>query len=422
MSSADNSSSTFAHDILIIGAGLSGLSCAHYLTKENCNVKVLEAEDKPGGRVQTDLVEGYQLDRGFQVLLTAYPETRELLNYPPLQLRKFQPGALVRSGGNWHRLVDPWRQPQHFFSTLFSSIGSVKDRMVVHNLRNRLIRKSLDSIYESTETSTEEYLQKLGFSEGMINQFFRPFLGGIFLENELQTSSRMFEFVFKMFSLGDTCVPAKGMQAIAQQLADRLPENTISYQQKVQSIEPHTVRLMNGETLTAKIIIVATSSQAASSLLSNFSDIPLSFPKMKQTACYYFVAEKAPLNEPILLLNGEGKGFINNVNIMSNVAEEYAPEGKTLLSVSVVGSEVPEEQTIQQELSKWFGEEANSWRHLKTYVIESSLPEQQTLKVQTSPKCHHDFLYVCGDYLETASINGAIASGRRLAETILSKK
>src|SRR6201996_3499728 len=206
-------------DAAIVGAGLAGLNCAAVLERAGLNVIVLEASDAPGGRVRTDVVEGFRLDRGFQVLLTAYPEAKRLLDDRVLQLMKFEPGALVWHGGKFHRFADPFRSPVGASRFLFDSIVPLGDKLRVAKLRARVRRGTFEEIFARPERTTRDYLQSMPFSAAMIDRFFEPFFAGIFLEHDLVTSSRFFEFLFRMFSVGDTTVPAEGMEQIPLQLA-----------------------------------------------------------------------------------------------------------------------------------------------------------------------------------------------------------
>ncbi len=214
-------------DVLIVGAGLAGLCCARRLQSQGIRFQILEASDAVGGRIRTDYVEGFRLDRGFQVFLTSYPEARQSLDYQALRLRPFQPGALVRYGGRFHELSDPWRRPLASLGSLISPIGSLGDKLRVARLRARVLKGSIEDRFYDPELTTLGALQDDGFSASMIDRFFRPFLGGIFLDAELRTSSRMFQFVFRMVSLGSVCLPADGMEAIPRQLASALPPGSI---------------------------------------------------------------------------------------------------------------------------------------------------------------------------------------------------
>ena len=408
-------------EVLIVGGGIAGLCCARHLHQSGVPNKIVESAEEVGGRVRTEQYRGFRLDRGFQVLLTEYPEAKKVLDYEKLQLRCFEPGALVRVGGKFHRFVDPWRRPQHILETAFSPIASFVDKLRVAKLRSRVCRGRLEELTTGPETTTLERLYAEGFSNRIIQRFFKPFLGGVFLENELNTSSRKFEFVFRMFSQGDAAIPAHGMGQISKQLAAGLPPGNIETNAKVIHVGPNLVRLEDGRELSATNVVVACEAPAAARLLG---EKPPEAPH--GVTCFYFSADSPPIRDPILILNGEGHGPINNLCVPSQVVPECAPSGKSLISVTVLGS-TELNQNIQlrdqviDQLRKWFGTKVDAWDHLKTYNISYGLPSQtpasQTFSADEVRRRRG--IILCGDYLENASIQGAMVSGRRAAEIVL---
>ena len=415
---------TKQQDAIIIGGGLAGLSCAIKLTKAGKSVTLLEATDRVGGRVRTDVIDGYTLDHGFQVLLTAYPACRELLDYPALRLRAFDPGALVRHGGKFSLLGDPWRRPSQAFSTALSPVGTLGDKLRIARLRKASNQGSLDELYSRTQQTTLERLEQSGFTPTMIDQFFRPFMGGVFLEESLSTSSRMLEFVFRMFSSGDIAIPADGMGAIPRQLAESLPRGTIELQRTVSKVSDRSVTLTNGETLTADHIVVATESSAAARLL----DIEKLETKWSSATTFYFAAEQTPDNRKLLMLRGDEQGAVQTAVVLSNIASEYAPAGKSLISVSVSDADHDTDtetldQLIRTQLSGWFGDQVSKWNRLHVYRVPYGLPKTDLETIVGSvdgPSVGAvDGVYVCGDHRETPSIQGAMNSGIRAAAAIL---
>jgi len=408
--------SSHSPEVVIIGAGLSGLACALELMKKGMSVELLEQDDAPGGRVRTDSVEGFLLDRGFQVYLDAYPKASQLLDIAALNLRSFEPGAIIFENGKRHRLMDVFRRPGSLFSSAFSPVGSLIDKALVAKLRFSLMFSSLEKIQQREDFATEVYLKRFGFSDGMINRFFRSFYGGIFLENELRTSSRMFEFTFKMFTEGSATLPAKGMEEIPRQLAARLPTGVLRCNTPVAAIQGREVNLVSGEKLTPKHLVLAVPSDAAQKMLPT-----LAFPEVKWrsvTNCY-FAAPRSPLNEAIIALSGNPDSLINNVSVPSDLSSDYAPPGQALVSVSILGLHDDANFLTQvlSELRSWFGEEVGAWRHLRTDRIARALPEQTPNT--TRPTTEMEGIFFCGDQHTTTSIEGAISSGQETAKRIL---
>jgi len=390
-------------------------------------VRLLEATDRVGGRVRTEQCDGFQIDHGFQVLLTAYPACRQLLDYDALRLRAFEPGALIRLPGRWGRLSDPWRRPRHLWATAVSPVGSLADKARIVRLRRAASRGTLPELFARPQRSTLEHLRAFGFSEGMIDRFFRPFLGGIFLERDLQTSSRMFEFVFRMFSAGAAALPAEGMAAIPRQLAARLPAGTVQLQETVETIDGTHVTTTAGQRYQAGNLVIATEAPAAARLLG----APDLDCRWQATHAFSFAAPVSPSDEPILMLDGTGQGPINHLAVVSRVAPSYAPEGRALISANVVGAcEDPQDllPAVRAQLREWFGVAVDRWDFLQVTSVPFALPEQTVERLeavgpaggQAWPAAGHDHLWVCGDHRETSSIQGAMQSGLEVAEALLS--
>ncbi len=415
-----------ARHVVVVGAGLSGLACARVLAESGQPVLVVESSDGVGGRVRTDEVEGFRLDRGFQVFFTAYPEARRVLDYDALDLHRFEPGALVWIDGRFHRVVDPLRAPIGALAAVGAPVGSLGDKMRVLGLRRRAVRMSVEEIFALPERAIAAELEALGFTPRVVDRFFRPLLGGIFLDTTLATTNRMFYFVYKMLAQGHITVPAGGMQAIPEQLAARLPAGSVRLHSRVCAIQRtgdgvSGVVLDTGEEVPAAAVVVATNVYQATAL----TNVP-SPPEARSVACLYFAAPHTPVERPILALDGEGSGPVLNLTVPSRVAPGYAPHGQALVSATVVGASTDSddelERRVRGQMAAWFGETAvGAWRALRTYRIPWAQFDQSP---GATPPDRREVrrgqgLYVCGDHVENASINGALVAGRRAAEAVL---
>lgn len=409
-----------SYPVVIIGAGVAGLTCARYLHKAGIKSIVLESSDAVGGRVRTDMVDGFRLDRGFQIMLTAYPEARRLLNYTELDLRAFRSGAIIRQDGRFVEMTDPLKEPLTIFKTLAAPVGSLSDKLrLVELMRDVNGVAQANDFFEEKDTDTLDYLHQYGWSPKMISTFFKPFFGGVFLENDLATSSNFFRFVFKQFYNGDAVVPARGMQAIPEQLAAGLPSGTVQLNTSVASIDGQVIRLATGESIQAGTIIMATDAASADKLLGVNQERDYNV-----TTCTYFAADKSPSTEKMLLLNPNHFSVVHHMCVPSDIAPTYAPEGKSLISVSTQGLNVVDHGKLANdiilELRQWFGEEVKEWKHLRTYHIPQALV---TFKAGTKPESLQPGpnLYRCGDYAAYPSLNAAMQTGREVAEMIIGK-
>ena len=410
---------TTEDDVIVIGAGIAGLCCGLELKRRGIPFRILEASDGVGGRVRTDLVEGYRLDRGFQVLLTAYPEARAVLDYPSLDLKPFFNGCYIQRKDRRIRFGDPFRNLSEAWSSLTAPVGTLRDRWRILKLRGWL--KAWDAAELAREMAPEDTLAELegrGFSKGIIDNFFKPFFGGVFLEQELKTSKSFFWFAFKMFSEGEVSVPAKGIGAIADQLADQLPEGCLQFNTRVQSVANGGYTLAGGEQRDARAVIIATDGASAAHLLGRDR-----LPHQTVTNMY-FSAESSPLPEhpPGILLCPEVE-WINNLHVVSDIAPECAPEGKALISVSVVRSEdlsnAELAEKVRGELHALFGPEVAHWQLLRVYRIEGALPKASASEAQILVQAATEKgAYLCGDYLGVPSLQEAMRRGREAGESV----
>jgi protoporphyrinogen oxidase len=400
-------------DVVIVGAGLAGLSASRFLTAAGFNVHVLEASDGVGGRVRTDHVDGFTLDRGFQILLTAYPELDKQFDVAALNLQPFDPGALVWMNGKGKVFSDPLRRPQSFVATAVAPIGSVIDKIRLALLRLSVTRGNGASLLSGADMTTAKMLRSRGFSRKMIQRFFTPLVGGIQLDPQLTASRRMFDVVFRMLNQGDAVVPAAGMSAISKQLASHTPIDKIHLNARVTNVTPQSVTTESGHNISARAVIVAVEGPAASTL----TGIPP--VQSRSVGCVYFAAKSSPTDKKLIILDGTGKGPVLNIAVMSNIAASYAPEGQHLIAAALpgyVGDDV--EDVARQQLQTMFGPEVASWRHLRSYRIAHGQPDQSPPFTPKKKQHLDNGIFVCGDHRDTASIQGALFSGRRCADSV----
>jgi phytoene dehydrogenase-like protein len=407
-------------NVIIIGGGISGLACAKNLTSSGIDFLILEADHRLGGRIKSDHVDGFILDHGFQVLQTAYPEARGQLDFKKLDLNAFSPGVAVRINGEFFYISDPVRRPKDLLGTLTSPIGTLADRLRILKLfaDNRI--KGPNGIFQSQDIPTIEFLKSYGFSDQIINRFFRPFFAGACLDPDIMASSRIFRYLFSTFASGDAAIPAKGMGEIPAQLAAGIPQEKIHLGDSVESIDHGVVHLTNGTTITGKTIVIATPEPETRRLLKTQETAP-----SLSERCLYFSADRPPINRSFLILNGEKKGLINNLAIPTLVAPSYSSSGKHLIAVVVLGTMSMDqnvlEMSVREELLDWFGDSVLSWDHIKAYHIEHALPDQSppiSNPVKGGTKVREN-LYACGEYQSVPGIQWALQSGRMTADQII---
>ncbi len=406
------------HEIYIIGAGVAGLVAAIELEKAGYSPVILEGSGGIGGRMKTDEVDGFLLDHGFQVLLTAYPEAKKYLDFTALNLKYFEPGAVIFGTKETFIISDPLRNPLKVVSMAFSQVGSFLDKVKMFNLTQMLKNKSIDEIFNQKSIPTHQYLNEYGFTEQFIANFFKPFFRGIFLEKELNTSSRMFEFVFKMFSQGKGAVPEKGMIEIPNMLRRQLKTTQIIFNSKVTSVQGQEIHLENGESIQPDRLIIATQPDRFMKQLQG------QFAKPKSVITLYFSLHKSFMSRAMLGLIPRENHLINNLVFMTDVSSAYSSNGRALLSVSILDTDLKEKELIkavQNELESLSHINAEYFKFVKSYYINYAIPTVDDMK-NTIPftECKiSDHVFLAGDYLLNGSINAAMASGRIAAEAVV---
>lgn len=405
--------------VLVIGAGLSGLSCARLLRRAGCDVVVLERAAHIGGRVQSETVNGFVCDRGFQVLLTSYPEAAEQLDLKRLSLHAFAPGALIWDGRRLHRVTDPLRDPLGLFATLAAPVGTLLDKIRILDLRHRATHLERTTV---PEVSALDFLRAMGFSERMIARFFRPFFGGSLLDPSLGVSARWFLSLYGYFSRGLATLPGRGMGAIPAQLAETIPAQAVRTGCEVTQMTGTSVTLADGETLEADAVVCAADAWRAAALSAASAPPP---PPPLAVTTLFFRARGLPLRRPMLVLNGSGRGRVLHLTNLAAVVPAYAPPGEDLLTVSLSGApETPSEvlaAEVLEEVTPIIGDAARSCALLRAWRLPHALPFLAPGSHWRAPTAAESGGVVhCGDHTESPSIQGALRSGRRAAERILS--
>ena len=401
-----------AYKINIIGAGISGLIAAQILENYGYHPTIIEATDKVGGRIKSDSYKGYTLDHGFQVLLTSYPAAKKYLDYKALELQEFLPGATIFKNGNQQTIGDPLRKLTLLFPTLFSSIGNFSDKLKVLKLNTILKKKEVSAIFKENEKTTLQYLQDFGFSTEIITDFFKPFFSGIFLESNLDTSSRMFEFVYKMFGDGLAVLPKKGIQAISDQLKGKLNNTTFLFNTAVQEVKNNTILLKDNSEIKSHITIIATE---ASSLISNLKNQETEW---KSCDTLYFESEKRAIQKPIIGLIADENSLVNNIFYHTSV-DTANKSDEELLSVTIVNNhQLNENQLIdkvKQDLKEYC--KIEGLHFLKRYQIKKALPKLTNLQyeISSTETKLKSTIFLAGDQLLNGSLNAAMIAGERAA-------
>jgi phytoene dehydrogenase-like protein len=411
--------------VVVVGAGLAGLACASDLAAAGATVRVLEAGDAVGGRMRTDRQAGFLLDRGFQVFNTSYPQVKRRMNLRALQLRAFTPGMLLHTSRGRVRFTDPTRQPRQAADILTGRLAGPRDLAALTLLTARDMVGPVSLIKRGRDQSTLAALRRAGISGALIDQMFRPFLAGVFLEDELATSSRFFHLVWRSMLRGTLCLPRHGIQAVPEQLAAALPPGTIRLQTPVSQLTADGVLLGDGSERAADTVVVATGAATAARLLPG-----LKVPATRTVTTLYHAAPASPLTEPTLLVDTERE--ILNTSVLSEVTPGYASDGRALVSTSVLGTGDTSvldtrgeqgpgglEAAVRGRLAILYQTDTSGWEYLASYTVQGALPVMAAPYPLTRGSRVGPGRYVCGDHRATGSVQGALASGARAAREVL---
>jgi protoporphyrinogen oxidase len=407
--------------VIVVGAGVAGLACASDLAAAGAVVRVLEAGDAVGGRMRTDRQAGFLLDRGFQVFNTSYPQVRRRIDLRALQLRSLTPGMLLHTGQGRVRFTDPTRKPRQATDFLAGRLAGPRDMAALSLLTARDMLGPASRIRHRRDQATLTALKRAGISGDLIERLFRPFLSGVFLEDELETSSRFFHLVWRSMLRGSLCLPRHGIQAVPEQLAAALPPATVRLETPVKELTDNGVLLTDGSERPADAIVVATGAAAAAGLLSG-----LRVPATRTVTTLYHAAPASPLAEPTLLVDSARQ--VLHTSVLSEVTPGYASNGRVLVSTSVLGAgntSVPGagagglEAAVRARLATLYQADTAGWDHLATYTVPGALPAMAAPYPLIRGCRVAQGRYVCGDHRATGSVQGALASGTRAAREVL---
>lgn len=410
------------HDVVVIGAGLAGLRAAGVLSDAGRDVVVLEAGDDVGGRERTDAVDGFLLDRGFHVLNPAYPALSRSVDLEALGIRAFPVGVRVRRESGSVRLAHPLRHPRLLPATLRSGLLGPADLWA-------LARWTLPVLLDPTrvirgpDRSLAAAWDRVGLRGPLRAEVLEPFLAGVIAEDGGDTSDAFVRLLVRMFALGRPGLPAAGIAALPRQLAARaraagadirLSHRVTGVSRSGAHVE---VAVAGADTVRARHAIVAVGPEGVGAL----TDLPA--PQTKGLQTWWFEATPEPAFDALLAVDGRRRGPIVNTAVLSRTAPSYAPPGRHLVQATCLlppAGSGPSEDEVRRQLAELWGKDAARWRLLRRDDVRHALPAQPApLRVRSAPWISERVL-IAGDHRDTASIQGALVSGARVARTLLS--
>ena len=411
-------------DVLVVGAGLAGLRAATVLHRRGLAVRVLEAADRVGGRMATDVVDGFRCDRGFQVLNSSYPALRAALaphGLDSLGARAFAPGAAIRAGdGELHRFVNPLRRPASAFGTAVDDLLGPVDKARLAAWSAAVLASPPGRTAGLVDRSAADDLDAAGLGGAVTDRFLRPFLSGVLGEAALETSAAFVRLVWRSFALGRIVVPDDGIEAFPRRLAAALPDDTVSLGVWVHAVHGGPAPSVDTDdgTLPARAVVVATDPRTAATLLPGVAE-----PRMNALTTFFHVPPLPPTAEPLLHLDGTG-GPVVNTSVLTAAAPGYSADGRALVASSIVGTPSAtgvDEPVVRRELARIWGVPTGDWTHLHTAQVDEALPLLGPGRPLRRDVDLGAGLFVAGDHRDTPSTQGALVSGRRAAQAVLAR-
>jgi phytoene dehydrogenase-like protein len=402
--------------VIVVGAGLAGLACAQRLSRAGVEVLVLEASDGVGGRVRTDVVDGYRCDRGFQLLNPAYPVLPHVLDVEELDLHPFQAGVVVAHGRTRSILADPRREPSLVLASLRAPIGTFAEKVRFASWALSTLVPVRAQLRRPDRSRTEE-LDAFGVTGRLRAGVVDPFLTGVLAESDGSSSARLARLLVRSFVLGSPSVPSVGMGRLPELVAATLPPGTVRLGVRVRGVTGSSVRTDDGE-VSASAVVVATDPATAGEL------VRVDAPRMKALTTFWYAADEPPTTRPLLHLDADHRGPLVNTAVMTNAAPTYAPAGRALVQVTVLGADgsAATERSARRQAGLVYGVGTTGWQLVRTHVVAAALPAQPPALDVRQPVALGDGLFVAGDHRDTASIQGALVSGRRAAGAVLAAR
>ncbi len=393
----------------MVGAGLAGLSAATRLAAAGCDVHVVEGAGHVGGRLATERIDGFVVDRGFQVLNTGYPRVADL-DLAALDLGFFLTGARVWVDGRHSAVVDPRSRPLSLPGTATAPIGSLREKAALVAFSLRAGYLPVPRLLAAPERTAAERLRRAGLDGTVLERFLRPFLAGVLLEDRLETSSRYLDLLWRSFVRGRIGLPARGMQSVGEQLAGRLPAGALHLGCRVTAVSGSGVETDAGR-LTADAVVVATDPTTAAGLVPG-----LTASAPRQVTTHLHVLPGSPWDEPLLVLGRPGGQLVNSV-VLTDAQPRYSPDGRALVASSTLAP--TREADVREEIARAHGVAPSDLAHLTSVTVPRAQPAAVPPLLLRRDVDLGDGLFVGGDHRDTPSIQGAMAGGARAARAVL---